>query len=126
METFEVSALALPVADGVVHELELRDIAKVRNREHGLEDRLKAAVVALAGQLIHLQEAIVRALLHFNQIGNLNRCWNFAEVKTSATSTVVIVRHYDSWNLLRLRCSAARPCRRIALCATRQLTICFS
>ena len=91
-----MAALALPVANRVVHELELRDVAKIRNRENGLEDGLQSTVVALTWQLIHLQEAVVGALLHLDQIGNLNRCWNLAEVKSSATRTVVGVRHYDS------------------------------
>src|SRR5207248_2440283 len=93
VETFEVSALALPVANSVVNEFKLRYVAKVRDREYGLEDGLKSAVVALARQLVHLQKAVIGALLNFDQIWHLNRCWNFAEVKTSATGRVVIIRH---------------------------------
>src|SRR2546423_5955621 len=93
MQPLEVSALAFPVADRVVHKFELRYVAKVRDGKHGLKHGLKSAVVTLARQLVHLQKAIVRALLHLNQIWNLNRGWNFAEIKTSATSTVVIIRH---------------------------------
>ena len=49
MQAFKVAALAFPVADGVVHELQLRDVAEVRNREHGLKHRLQSAIITLAG-----------------------------------------------------------------------------
>ena len=50
MQPFQVAALALPVADRVIHELELRDVAEVGDRKHRLKYRLQTAVVALAGQ----------------------------------------------------------------------------
>ena len=61
-----MSALALPIADRVVNELELRDVAEVGDRKHRLENRLQASVLTLTGQTIHLQEPLVRPLLHFN------------------------------------------------------------
>ena len=37
-------------------------------------DRLQAAVVTLARQLIHLQKTVVRPFLHLNEVGNLQGC----------------------------------------------------
>ena len=54
IETFKVAALALPVADGEVDKLQLGDVAEVRNREHGGEDRLQTIVFALLRELVHL------------------------------------------------------------------------
>ena len=76
VQPFEVAALALPVADCVIDKLQLRNIAKIRDRKHGLKHRLQSCVVALAGEPVHLQEAVVGTLLHLNQIWNLNGCWN--------------------------------------------------
>ena len=77
VQTFQVAALALPVADCVVHELQLRDIAEISNREHGLKDRLEPGIVALTRQPIHLQEAIIGALLNLDQVWNLDGGRNF-------------------------------------------------
>ena len=86
MQALQVAALALPVADGVVHKLQLRDVAEIRDRKHRLKNRLQAAVVALAGQTIHLQEAIVGTLLHFDQVRNLDGCWNLGKIETCTES----------------------------------------
>ena len=77
MQSLEVAALALPVADGVVHKLELRDVAEVADREHGLKDRLQPGIVALTGQPVHLQKAFIGALLNLDQVRDLDGGWNF-------------------------------------------------
>ena len=77
MQPLEVAALALPVADGVVHELQLGNVAEVADREHRLKHGLQAGIVALAGQPVHLQEAFVGALLNLDQVRNLDGGWNF-------------------------------------------------
>src|SRR4029078_4114797 len=92
MEALEVSALALPVADRVVHELEFADVAEIGDREDRAEHRLQADVVTLAGELVHLQEAIVRTLLHFDQVRDLDGRRDLAEVDTVTEGTSV-VRH---------------------------------
>jgi hypothetical protein len=46
------------------------------NRKHRLEHRLQPAVFALAGQQVHLQEAVIGALLHLDQVRDLDGCWN--------------------------------------------------
>ena len=77
MQTFQVSALALPVTNGVIHELQLRYVAEVGDRKNGLKHRLQAAVFALAGQLVHLQEAVIGTLLNLNQVRDLDGGRNF-------------------------------------------------
>ncbi len=84
VQPFQVAALALPVADGVIHELQLRDVAEVGDRKHRLKYRLQAGVVALAGQPVHLQKAVIGTPLHFDQIRNLDRCWNFGKIESLA------------------------------------------
>ena len=88
MQPFQVAALALPVADGEVDKLKLRNIAEVGNRKHRLEHRLQPAVLALAGQFVHLQEAVIGALLNLDQVRDLDGCWNLGKVETLAVNIV--------------------------------------
>ena len=73
VQALQVAALALPVADRVVDEFELRQSAKILDRKHRREHGLQTAIIALARQQIHLQKALIRLLLNFNQVRNLNR-----------------------------------------------------
>src|SRR5207249_10871524 len=50
VQTLQVAALALPVADRVVHELELRHFAEILDGKHRRKHRLRPAVLALARQ----------------------------------------------------------------------------
>ncbi len=81
MQSFQVAALALPVADRVVHEFQLRHLAKIFDRKHGCKHRLKPGVIALARQQIHLQKALIGFHLDFNQVGNLYRALDFCEIQ---------------------------------------------
>ena len=76
VQTLEVAALALPVADGEVDELEFGDVAEVGDGEDRGEDRLQAIVLALLRKLVHLEEALVAAALDLDEVGNLNGCWD--------------------------------------------------
>ncbi len=71
MQPFQVAALALPIADREVHKVQLRNAAEVGDRENRHKYRLQAGVVPLVGQLVHLQKALVRTPLHFDQVGDL-------------------------------------------------------
>ncbi len=82
MQAFQVAALALPVADRKIHELKLRNVAEVGNRKHRLKHGLQPGVIALTGQAIHLQEAFVGALLDFDQVRNLDGCWNLGKIES--------------------------------------------
>ena len=61
-----------------------RDVAEVGDREDGGEDGLQSVVLALLGQLIHLQKALVAAALHFDQVGNLDGGWDLGKIETAA------------------------------------------
>src|SRR5208282_877672 len=89
MKTFEVAALALPVANRKVYKLELRHITEIGNRKHGLKHCLQAAVFALAGQFVHLQEAVIGTLLNFDQVRNLDGCGNLGKIETLAVNIVL-------------------------------------
>ncbi len=54
------AALALPVPDRILDELERRVLAEVGDRKHRLEHRLQSGILALRGQPVHLQEAFVQ------------------------------------------------------------------
>jgi len=94
VQALEVAALAFPVADRIVHEFQLRHLAEIPDRKHRREHRLKPAVIALARQKVHLQEALIRLHLDFNQVGNLNRALDFREIQTLTFPDVLIaIRH---------------------------------
>src|SRR6267142_4902042 len=76
-QSFEIAALALPIADLVFDKIERRRFAKVGDRKHGLEDRLQTGALPLFGQQIHLQKTVVGFPLNLDQIRNRHRCFNF-------------------------------------------------
>ena len=83
MKSLQVAALALPVADREVDEVELRDIAEIGDGKDRGEDGLQSVVLAFGGQLIHLQKALIAAALHFNQIRDLNGGGDFRKVEAA-------------------------------------------
>ncbi len=99
METLEVAALALPVADGVVDEVQLRNAAEVSNGENRNKHRLQPRVITLVGQLIHLQKALIGASLHFDQVGNLGCGWNLGKIEPAA-NRALLVRHASLLSLV--------------------------
>ena len=84
----ELAALALPVADRILDELERRVLAEVADREDGLEDRLQARVLALARQTVHLQEALVGLLLDLDQVRDWNGRLDFREIDALAVDVL--------------------------------------
>ncbi len=80
MQTAQMPALTLPIADRVVDELQLAQTAEIADRKHGTKDCLQTSVVSLTGQQLHLQEALIGRLLHFDQIRNRNRGRNPGKV----------------------------------------------
>src|SRR2546425_7813295 len=91
-----MAALAFPISESVIDNLELRNIAEIGNGKPRVENRLQTGVVTLAGQAVHLKEAVVRALLYLDQIRNLNRGGNFGKIK--AFTKGIILRHSDDSN----------------------------
>src|SRR5882762_8561332 len=90
VQTLQVAALALPVSDRVIHEFELRHFAEVPDRKHRREHRLKAAVIALAWQQIHLQKALIGLLLDLNQVGDLDGSLDFCKIQSLAFPNVLV------------------------------------
>src|SRR5947207_4144353 len=88
MEPLQLAALALPVADRILDELERRVLAEVANRKHRLEHRLQAGVFALAGQTIHLQETLVRLLLDLDQVRDRNGRFDLREIDALAVDVL--------------------------------------
>src|ERR1700739_1450334 len=90
MQPLQVAALALPVADREINEVQLRDAAEVGDRKNGGKNRLQARIIALVRELVHLQEPLVRATLHFDQVGNLGCGWNFGKIEPAANRALLV------------------------------------
>src|SRR5439155_9079317 len=60
LEALERAALAFPVSDRELHEIERAGLAEIGKGEDAGEDRLQAGVFTLFRQKVHLQEALVR------------------------------------------------------------------
>jgi hypothetical protein len=97
MESAQVAALAFPVPDGIIHEVQLGDSPEVGDGEDGIKHRLQADIFPLRGKEVHLQKTLVGALLDFNEIRNLNDCGNLGKVNPMTPRAVSAVRHsFDS------------------------------
>ena len=94
----QLAALALPVADRVLDELERRVLAEIADREHRLEHRLQAGVLALRGQPVHLQEPLVRLPLNLDQVRDRNRGLDLREVLALAVD--VLGKAVHRWLIL--------------------------
>src|SRR6185369_812574 len=88
MQPLQLAALALPVADRILDELERRVLAEVADREHRLEDRLETRVLALARQTVHLQETLVGFLLDLDQVRDRNGRLDFGKVDALAVDVL--------------------------------------
>ena len=84
MQAAQVAALALPVADGVIHEIQLRESAEILDRKHRSKHRLQAPVFALAGQQVHLQKSLVGLLLNVDQVRDLDGRLDFGKIQPLA------------------------------------------
>ena len=80
MQPGQPAALALPIPDRVLDELERRVLAEVADGEHRFEHRLQTRVLPLGGQAIHLEEALVRLPLNLDQVRNRNRRPDLGEI----------------------------------------------
>src|SRR5438067_1979067 len=110
MQSLQLAALALPVPDRVLDELERRVLAEVADREDRFEHRLETRVLALARQTVHLQEAFVGLLLDLDQVRNRDSRLDFRKVDALAVD--VLGKAVHSLNLEENR--SARPLRPLA------------
>src|SRR5476649_472894 len=88
MEPLQLAALALPVADRILDELERRVLAEVADREDRLEHRLETRVLTLARQTVHLQETLVGLLLDLDQVRDRNGRLDLREVDALAVDVL--------------------------------------
>ena len=88
MQPGELAALALPVADRILDELERGILAEIANRKDRLEHRLQARIPPLGGQAVHLQESLVRFPLDLDQVRNLNRGPDLGEILAFAVDVL--------------------------------------
>src|SRR5262249_37372970 len=84
VQALQLAALALPVADRILDELERRVLAEVADREDRLEDRLQTRILALARQTVHLQETLVGFFLDLDQVRDRNGRLDLREVDALA------------------------------------------
>jgi hypothetical protein len=108
VETFEIAALAFPVADGIIHELQLAHAAEIGNGKDGTENRLQADVVALVGEQVHLQKPLVGLLLYLNQIRDRDGGLDFGEINSLGGGAVLLNIHS-----LLLRAGQAKTRQRV-------------
>ena len=88
LQALELAALALPVADRVLDELERRVLPEVADREDRLEHGLQTGVLALGGQPVHLQEAFVGLLLDLDQVRDRNRRLDLRKIDALAVDVL--------------------------------------
>ena len=88
MQPRELAALALPVADRILDELERRILAEIADRKDRLEHRLQAGILALRGKTAHLQEPLVGLPLDLDQVRNRNRRLDLREVLALAINVL--------------------------------------
>ena len=100
LETLELSALALPVADGEADEVERAGLAEIAEGEDAGEDRLQAGVLTLLREEVHLQEALVRLSLDVDEIRQRHIAANLGEVVTNR----LLFRHGSVHSMGLLNC----------------------
>jgi hypothetical protein len=59
MKAFQITALALPVSDRIIYELELAQSTEIGNWKYGAEHTLQTCILPLLGKKIHLQKALI-------------------------------------------------------------------
>ncbi len=89
VQSLQIAAFALPVADRIIDELELTDAAEIGNREDGSEHRLQSDIVTLIWQKVHLQELLVGIFLDFDQIRNRNRSFDLGKINSIGGQAVL-------------------------------------
>src|SRR5437016_7983926 len=93
VQSLEVAAFAFPVADRVVHKLEIAHAAKIGDWEDGLEHSLQPDVLPLVGQKVHLQKPLVRVFLNFNQVRNRDRGLDLGKINALGGGPVIVSIH---------------------------------
>src|SRR5581483_6552467 len=77
----------------VGHEVELRRVGEILDREDRLEDGLQPLIGAAARRLLHQQELVVGRLLNLDEVRHLRDFLNFPEKFSYALATRKRLRH---------------------------------
>ncbi len=80
LQSFEISAFALPVADLELDIFERCGFAKVRNREDRLKDRLQTYARPLFRNKVHLKKSVVGFPLNLDEIRDLSSSINLGKI----------------------------------------------
>src|SRR4029077_16260575 len=100
VQPLEVAALAFPIPDGVIDKIQLRETAKILDREYRRENRLQPGVFAFRWQQIHLQEALIRQPLDLDQVRDLDRTLDLRKVQAlplpNSTISIAMISVFHS------------------------------
>jgi hypothetical protein len=88
MQSLQIAAFTLPVADGVIDELELAQTTEIRDRKNGAEYTFETGIFALLRQQVHLQKALIGSLLYLDKVGNWNRSLNLRKIDSLAERSI--------------------------------------
>src|SRR4029077_5652531 len=77
----------------VRHEVELRRVGEIADREHRLEDGLKTLVQAAARRVLHHQKLVIGCLLNLDEVRHLRDFRDFPEKLSYALATCKRLRH---------------------------------
>ncbi len=88
--------VTLPIANGIIHELELADTAKIGDGKNGVENSLQARVVPFIREQVHLEEALVGTLLHLDQIRDRDGRLDFRKINSLGRRAIVVLHFYSS------------------------------
>src|SRR5580658_2762724 len=97
MQSLQVSALAFPIADSVIDELQLTQAAKVGDGKYRIEYTLQPGIFPFAGQQVHLQKPLIRFLLNFDQIWDGDRSLDSREINSFARCSSCQIFHFRSY-----------------------------
>ena len=103
LQTLEITALALPLADRVAHEVQRARLAEVREGEDRRENGLQARRRSLLRQKIHLQGSARRSCAGRRSGSGMSRdVLDLGEVPTMAVAVAVTVARAHGGNPRRL------------------------
>ena len=88
VQALQLGALALPVADRVLDELERRVLPEIADREDRLEHRLQALVFPFGREPVHLQEALIALPLYLDQVRDRNRRLDLRKIPALAVDVL--------------------------------------
>jgi hypothetical protein len=93
MKSLQIPALALPVADSVVHKIELRQAAEVCDGKDRRKYRLQTGVIPFLREKMHLQKTAVGLPLYLDQIRDWKFRADFRKIDPFADVPIILLFH---------------------------------